>query len=69
MFLLAKLGGVPVLGLPGCVMYHQASIFDLIVPRLLAGLTVTRQDIASLGYGGFCAACPECRYPLCSFGK
>lgn len=69
MFLLAKLGEAPVLGLPGCVMYHQASIFDLIVPRLLAGLEVTRQDVAKLGYGGFCAACPECRYPLCSFGK
>lgn len=69
MFLLATLGEVPVLGLPGCVMYHQASIFDLIVPRLLAGLTVTRRNIAALGYGGYCAACPDCRYPLCSFGK
>ena len=69
MFLLAYLGKVPVLGLPGCVMYHQASIFELIVPRLLAGLEVTRQDIAMLGHGGFCSACPECRYPLCSFGK
>ena len=78
MFLLAYLPGpaspdgcpdIPVLGLPGCVMYHQASIFDLMVPRLLAGLTVTRRDIAMLGHGGFCASCPECRYPVCSFGK
>jgi molybdopterin biosynthesis enzyme len=69
MFLLARLGEIPVLGLPGCVMYHKASIFDLIVPRLLAGIAVTRRDIAVLGHGGFCAACPECRYPLCPFGK
>ncbi|SBV96876.1 Molybdopterin-binding domain protein [uncultured delta proteobacterium] len=69
MFLLAHIGDVPVMGLPGCVMYHAASIFDIVVPRLLAGLTVTAQDIASLGHGGFCASCPECRYPLCSFGK
>jgi molybdopterin biosynthesis enzyme len=69
MFLLAYLDGVPILGLPGCVMYHKASIFDLIVPRLLAGLEVTRRDIAILGHGGFCAACAECRYPLCPFGK
>jgi len=69
MFLLAYLDKIPVLGLPGCVMYHKASIFDLIVPRLLAGLEVTRRDIALLGHGGFCAACSECRYPLCPFGK
>ena len=69
MFMLAYLGSVPILGLPGCVMYHKASIFDLIAPRLLAGLTVSREDMAMLGHGGFCASCPECRYPLCSFGK
>jgi len=69
MFLLAHIGDVPVIGLPGCVMYHRASIFDLIVPRILAGLEVTAQDVAALGHGGFCAACAECRYPACAFGK
>ena len=73
MFLLAyaqgAAGRVPVLGLPGCVMYHRASIFDLLVPRLLAGLEVTAADVAAMGHGGFCAGCAECRYPQCSFGK
>jgi len=69
MFMLAYIGRVPVLGLPGCVMYSRTTIFDLIVPRLLAGEPVTRGEIAALGYGGFCAACPECRYPRCGFGK
>ena len=69
MFMLAMIGDVPVLGLPGCVMYHKASIFDLIVPRLLAGETVSARDIAALGHGGLCLACPECRYPICPFGK
>lgn len=69
MFLLAMIGNVPVLGLPGCVMYHKASIFDLVVPRLLAGETVSARDIAALGHGGLCMACPECRYPVCPFGK
>ena len=69
MFMLAYLGEVPVLGLPGCVMYHQASIFDLLVPRLLAGLAVSAADVARLGHGGFCAACSECRYPICPYGK
>lgn len=69
MFMLASIGRVPVLGLPGCVMYAKASIFDLVVPRILAGETVSRESLVSLGHGGFCASCPECRYPLCPFGK
>ena len=77
MFLLARLASapeqaprnIPVLGLPGCVMYYKASIFDLIVPRLLADIPVNAADIAALGHGGFCAACSPCRYPLCPFGK
>jgi molybdopterin biosynthesis enzyme len=69
MFMIATIGQIPVLGLPGCVMYHHTSIFDLVVPRLLAGDRVTSEDIAKLGHGGFCAGCSVCRYPLCSFGK
>lgn len=69
MFMLAQRGDIPILGLPGCVMYYKASIFDLIVPRLLAGLTITRDDIVALGHGGYCESCPECRYPVCGFGK
>jgi hypothetical protein len=69
MFMLAYIGDVPVLGLPGCVMYYRASIFDLVVPRLLAGDTVTRQNIAAMGHGGFCASCEDCRFPNCAFGK
>jgi molybdopterin biosynthesis enzyme len=69
MFLLAYIGTVPVLGLPGCVMYHKTTIFDLVLPRILAGEALTRQDITSLGHGGLCADCQECRYPDCGFGK
>jgi hypothetical protein len=69
MFMLAYIKDVPVIGLPGCVMYFRASIFDLVVPRLLAGETVTRGDIITMGHGGFCASCKTCRYPRCSFGK
>ncbi len=69
MFMLAHIGEVPVVGLPGCVMYYKASIFDLVVPRLLAGEKLTKADFASMGHGGFCANCPDCRYPICAFGK
>jgi molybdenum cofactor synthesis domain-containing protein len=69
MFMLGYLNGVPILGLPGCVMYYRASIFDLIIPRIVAGERPSRKEIAELGHGGFCAGCDTCRYPLCSFGK
>ncbi|MEI8356188.1 MAG: molybdopterin-binding protein [Deltaproteobacteria bacterium] len=69
MFMLAYIGDVPVIGLPGCAMYHRATVFELIVPRILAGERVTRADIVTLGHGGFCAGCTDCRYPGCSFGK
>jgi len=69
MFMLAYIGDVPVVGLPGCVMYFRASIFDLVVPRLVTGEHLTKQDITVLGHGGYCAGCSECRYPVCGFGK
>jgi hypothetical protein len=69
MFMLAHIDDVPLVGLPGCVMYHRASIFDLIVPRIVAGDKITRDDIVSLGHGGYCPGCKECRYPVCGFGK
>jgi molybdopterin biosynthesis enzyme len=69
MFLLADINGIPVIGLPGCVMYVRTSIFDLIVPRLLVNDPVTKADIARLGYGAYCMGCNECRYLYCGFGK
>ena len=69
MFMLAYIGEVPVVGLPGCVMYYRASIFDLVVPRILAGDPPDRRDIIRMGHGGFCTNCKDCRFPACSFGK
>lgn len=61
--------GVPILGLPGCVMYHKATIFDIVLPRVLAGDPITKAELAEIGYGGLCLGCKECRFPDCSFGK
>lgn len=69
MFMLAYLGELPIMGLPGCVMYESATIFDLVLPRVLAGERVTRKEIVRLGHGGLCLRCAECRFPDCSFGK
>ena len=52
--------GRPVMGLPGCVMYAKATIFDLVLPR---------QDFTTLGEGGLCLGCDVCTYPHCPFGR
>ena len=61
--------GVPILGLPGCVMYAKATVFDLLLPRIVAGVEITKQAIVRLGCGGLCLACKVCTYPNCGFGK
>ena len=71
MFLLAYYGEaqVPVLGLPGCVMYAKRTIFDLALPRVLARDIITAEELAALGEGGLCLNCDVCTYPACGFGK
>lgn len=60
---------IPIVGLPGCVMYNRASIFDLIMPKILARQAVTKADFLSLAHGGLCESCANCTFPHCSFGK
>lgn len=69
MFMLAYIGKVPVVGIPGCAMYSKISIFDLVVPRLLAGETLSKMDIRKLAHGGLCRSCEVCAFPNCGFGK
>ena len=70
MFLLGYFAdGTPILGLPGCVMYAKATVFDLMLPRIAAGVRVGRADLKALGHGGLCLGCSECHYPICPFGK
>lgn len=70
MFLLGYFeDGTPIMGLPGCVMYAKATVFDLVLPRIAAGIAVTKKDLAHMGNGGLCLSCRECHYPDCSFGK
>jgi len=69
MFLTGRIGQVPVLGLPACGMFHRITVFDLILPRVLCGEIITREDLARLGHGGLCRNCKSCQYPVCGFGK
>jgi Molybdopterin biosynthesis enzyme len=68
MMMAAYLDGVPILGLPGCVMYSQTTIFDLMLPPVLVGERLSKAMVARLGLGGLCLNCEICRYPLCAFG-
>jgi molybdopterin biosynthesis enzyme len=69
MGMLAYHDQTPIVGIPACGLFHQATVFDLLLPRLLAGENPNDVDLASLSVGGLCLDCKVCRYPDCSFGK
>ena len=69
MFLLSYKGDVPIVGLPGCVMYSRRTIFDIVLPRLLAKDLITSDELALLGEGGLCLNCPVCTFPNCGLSK
>ena len=60
---------ISILGIPACGMYASITVFDLLLPRVLAGEHIGRKELAELGHGGLCLKCETCRYPVCPFGK
>jgi len=52
MLMMAYLGDIPVMGLPGCVMHDPYTSFDVLLPRICAGERIERSDITEMGYGG-----------------
>jgi molybdenum cofactor synthesis domain-containing protein len=52
MMMLAYRDGMPIFGLPGCVIFDEFTSFDILLPRVLAGEKVTRAEVAALGHGG-----------------
>ena len=71
MFMLAYYGenSIPVMGLPGCVMYARRTIFDIVLPRVMTGEILEKKDFDILGEGGLCLNCNVCTFPNCGFGK
>ncbi|MBR0082348.1 MAG: molybdopterin-binding protein [Clostridia bacterium] len=61
--------GTPILGLPGCVMYAKATVLDLVLPRIAAGVRLQKRDFVTLGEGGLCLGCKPCTFPHCPFGR
>lgn len=60
---LARVGDVPVVGMPSCGLFSRATVFDLVLPRLLAGLPVDSPWLASLGHGGLLTRDVAARFP------
>jgi formylmethanofuran dehydrogenase subunit E len=69
MTLLGKIGNTSLIGVPACALFHKTTSFDLLFPRIVAGVTITRHDLAELAHGGLCLECQTCSFPKCPFGK
>ena len=54
LLLIGRLGAASILGLPGCARSPQRNVVDLVLPRMVAGERLGREDIAALGHGGLC---------------
>lgn len=59
LLMLAYIDNVPVVGAPGCARSNKINIVDWILPRLLAGDRLTRNDVILLGHGGLLQDVPE----------
>jgi formylmethanofuran dehydrogenase subunit E len=69
MTLIGRIAGAQVLGVPACALFFKTTSLDVLLPRLLAGVPVTRRDLARLAEGGICLQCNVCTYPKCGFAK
>ncbi len=52
LLLIAYRGEIPILGAPGCARSRHRNVVDWVIPRLMAGLRLTREEIAAMGHGG-----------------
>jgi molybdopterin biosynthesis enzyme len=69
MTLVAYLGGVTLLGVPGAAIALPVTMLDVLLPQIFTGVKFTREDILNLGAGGLCQGCSKCHFPNCTFGR
>lgn len=69
MTLIAYLGDVAILGVPGAAISLPTTIFDVLLPQIFAGDKLTKEELINLGNGGLCQLCKPCHWPNCTFGR
>ena len=69
MTLVAYLGDVAILGIPGAAISLPTTIFDVLLPQVFAGDKFTKEELIRLGEGGLCQLCDRCHFPNCTFGR
>ena len=69
MTLVAYLGEVPILGVPGAAISLPTTMFDVLLPQIFAGEKFTKEQLIELGNGGLCQMCKSCNFPNCTFGS
>ncbi|MBE6913496.1 MAG: molybdopterin-binding protein [Ruminococcaceae bacterium] len=70
MTLVAYLGSVAILGVPGAAVALPTTIFDVVLPQIFAEEKFTKADLLRLAEGGLCQQCSGgCHFPNCSFGR
>ncbi|MBP3736280.1 MAG: molybdopterin-binding protein [Lachnospiraceae bacterium] len=69
MTLIAYLGDIPIMGVPGAAISLPTTMFDVLLPQIFAGDKITKEDLVRLGDGGLCQLCESCHFPNCTFGR
>lgn len=69
MTLVAYLGDIPILGVPGAAISLPTTIFDVLLPQIFAGQKFDKETLIGLEDGGLCQLCGSCHWPNCSFGR
>lgn len=69
MTLVAYLGDIALLGVPGAAISLPTTMFDVLLPQVFCGDKLTRNDLINLAEGGLCQLCKNCHFPNCTFGR
>ena len=69
MTLVAYLGDIPILGVPGAAIKLPTTVFDVLLPQIFAGDKISKEDLVGLADGGLCQMCNVCHWPNCTFGR
>ncbi len=67
-FTIGYAGEIPVCAVPAATLFYKATALDIFLPRLLASVKITAEDIHRMGHGGLAQPGAEKHFPDCTFG-